>query len=117
MAANTVIHNVIIIAQFFRRHGRLNITKELELRQRITSLPKEYTEEQLVRFFSVCTQAEKTLFTAFLMTGFREQEMVHLTWSDVNLLFADHTGHSQAQVQLLAQTMGGKRGPCAGTAD
>jgi site-specific recombinase XerD len=84
MSANTVIHNLIIIAQFFRRHGRLNITKELELPERITSLPKEYTEEQLVRFFAVCAPAEKTLFTAFLMTGLREQEMVHLFWSDVN---------------------------------
>ena len=55
MSANTVLHNVIIIAQFFRRQGRLNITKELELPQRITSLPKEYNEEQLVRFFGVCT--------------------------------------------------------------
>lgn len=85
MSANTVLHNVIIIAQFFRRHGRLNITKELELPERITSLPKEYPEDQLVRFFAVCTPAEKTLFTAFLMTGLREQEMVHLFWSDVNL--------------------------------
>jgi len=85
MSANTVLHNVIIIAQFFRRHGRLNITKELELPQRITSLPKEYTEEQLVRFFTVCRPSEKTLFTTFVMTGLREQEMVHLMWSDVNL--------------------------------
>jgi integrase/recombinase XerD len=84
ISANTVIHNVIIVAQFFRRQGRLDITKQLELPERITSLPKEYTEEQLARFFTVCTPAEKTLFTAFLMTGFREQEMVHLFWSDVN---------------------------------
>jgi integrase len=69
MSANTVLHNVIIIAQFFRRHG----------------LPKEYTEEQLVRFFTVCTSTEKALFTTFVMTGLREQEAVHLTWSDVNL--------------------------------
>jgi integrase/recombinase XerD len=85
MSANTVLHDVIIIAQFFRCHGRLNITKELELPQRITSLPREYTEEQLVSFFAVCTPTERALFTTFLMTGLREQEMVLLTWSDVNL--------------------------------
>jgi hypothetical protein len=28
MAANTVIHNVIIIAQFFKRQGRPNITRD-----------------------------------------------------------------------------------------
>jgi hypothetical protein len=31
MAANTVIHNVIIVAQFFKRQGRPNITRELHL--------------------------------------------------------------------------------------
>ena len=85
MSANTVLHNVIVIGQLFRRHGRLNITKEVELPQRITSLPKEYTEEQRVRFFAVCTPTEKALFTTFVTTGLREQEIVHLTWSDGNL--------------------------------
>jgi hypothetical protein len=37
MAANTVIHNAIIIAQFLKRQGRPNMTRELHLPGRITT--------------------------------------------------------------------------------
>lgn len=84
MAANTVIHNVIIIAQFFKRQGRPNITRELHLPGRITTLPCEYREEELSRFFAACKMGESVLFSTFLMTGLREQEVVHLIWTDIN---------------------------------
>jgi integrase len=84
MAANTVIHNVIIIAQFLKRQGRPNITRELQLPGRITSLPCEYREEELSRFFEACNERERVLFSTFLMTGLREQEVVHLVWTDIN---------------------------------
>jgi len=84
MAANTVIHNVIIIAQFLKRHGRPNITRELQLPGRITTLPSEYREQELERFFAACNDGERVLFSTFLMTGLREQEVVHLIWTDIN---------------------------------
>ena len=84
MAANTVIHNVIIVAQFFKRQGRPNITRELQLPGRITTLPSEYREEELSRFFGACKTGESVLFSTFLMTGLREQEVVHLIWTDIN---------------------------------
>lgn len=84
MSPNTVLHNVVIIAQFFKRQGRPNITRELELPGPITSLPREYGEDDLSRFFGACKDWEQALFSCFLFTGLRDQEMVHLTWSDVN---------------------------------
>jgi len=86
MAANTVIHNVIIIAQFLKRQGRPNITRELQLPGRVTTLPCEYGESDLARFFGACNERERVLFSTFLMTGLREQEVVHLFRSEVRLL-------------------------------
>src|ERR1700694_2090473 len=40
LSANTVLHNVVIIAQFFRRNGRPNLTRELQLPEGITFLPR-----------------------------------------------------------------------------
>jgi hypothetical protein len=54
LGANTVLHNVVIVAQFLKRHGRNGITRELQLPERITSLPKEYREADLGRFFDAC---------------------------------------------------------------
>ena len=35
-------------------------------------------------FFAACSDQERALFATFLMTGFREQEVMFLRWSDVN---------------------------------
>jgi integrase/recombinase XerD len=85
MSPNTVLHNVIIIAQFFRRNGRPGITRLLQLPERISPLPREYTQEELAKFLTACDEWERALFSTFLLTGFREQEVMYLFWNDVNL--------------------------------
>ena len=84
LGSNTILHNAVIVAQFLKRHGRSGITKELSLPERITPLVKIYRHEELARFFAACSDAERALFATFLLTGFREQEVMFLRWSDVN---------------------------------
>ena len=84
MSANTVLHNVIIIAQFSKRNGRPGITKQLQLPEQILPLPKVYTEQELAKFFVGCDPSELAMFATFLLTGFREQEVMYLFWSDVS---------------------------------
>lgn len=85
MSANTVLHNVIIVAQFFRRHGRAGLTRELQLPQKISPLPVEYSEEDLSKFIGTCDAWEQALFSTFLLTGMREQEVQYLFWTDINI--------------------------------
>ena len=85
MSANTVRHNVIIVAQFFRRNGRPGLTRQLHLPERISTLPREYSEDDLGQFFGACDACERALFSTFLLTGMREQEVMHLCWLDINL--------------------------------
>ena len=85
MEANTVLHNVVIIAQFFKRSGRGGIMRQLHLPERTTSLPVAYTDEELEKFFLACDDFHRALYSTFLMTGFREQEVMYLFWSDLNL--------------------------------
>jgi DNA-binding ferritin-like protein (Dps family) len=63
LGANTVLHNAVIVAQFLKRHGRNGITRELQLPERISSLPKEYREADLGRFFEGCYDFERALFS------------------------------------------------------
>ena len=86
MSANTVLHNVVIIAQFCKRNGRPGLTRLLHLPEKISPLPLEYTEEELASFFEVTTDRERDLFSTFLLTGFREQEVAFLFWSDIKKL-------------------------------
>ncbi len=85
LGANTILHNAIIVAQFFKRQGRSGITRGLQLPERITPLPREYRETELTKFFGACSGREQVLFSTFLLTGFRELEVVHLLWPDLNL--------------------------------
>ena len=85
MSPNTVLHNVIIIARFCKRNGRSGITRQVQLPERISSRPREYTQEELAKFLATCDDTEVALFSTFLLTGFREQEVMYLGWPDVNL--------------------------------
>lgn len=82
--SNTIIHNMIVVAQFLKKQGRPGLTRHIELPQRITSLPREYNDAELKKFFAACTPAERAVFSTFLFTGFREKEVVYLFWDDIN---------------------------------
>ncbi len=81
---NSVIHNMIIVAQFLKKQGRAGLTRSIDLPEAIRSLPEEYNDQNLQAFFAACNKEERTLFMTFLLTGFREQEVVHLFWNDIH---------------------------------
>jgi integrase len=70
--------------EFSKRNGRPGITKRLQLPEQILPLPKVYTEQELARFLAACDPSELTMFATYLLTGFREQEVMYLFWSDVS---------------------------------
>jgi len=80
---NSVIQTMVIIAQFMRKQGRPGLTRQIDLPQRVTKLPEEYSDKELRGFFDACDSWERALFSTFLLTGFREQEVMHLFWEDV----------------------------------
>jgi integrase/recombinase XerD len=46
--------------------------------------PEMYELEELEKLFNACNEQERLWFEFFLMTGMREQEVMHLYWSDIN---------------------------------
>jgi integrase len=45
-----------------------------------------YEREELDTLLAVCDQQEKLWFEFFLMTWMREQEVMHSSWDDINLI-------------------------------
>src|ERR1039458_3540123 len=43
-----------------------------------------YTDEEIRQLFATCADDERLLFEVFLSTGFRDREVSHLFWSDVD---------------------------------
>jgi integrase len=46
--------------------------------------PEIYEQEELDKLLAACDAEERLWFEVFLMTGMREQEVMHVYWSDVN---------------------------------
>jgi integrase/recombinase XerD len=46
--------------------------------------PEMYEQEELDTLFKACTEEEQLWYEFFLMTGMREQEVMHTYWSDIN---------------------------------
>jgi integrase len=110
LGANTILHNAIIVTQFFKRQGRAGITRGLQLPERITPLPREYRTADLTKFFKATYDSEKALFSTFLLTGLRELEVVHLIWTDVS--FELQTVRVTAKPELGFTPIAGRSGRC-----
>ena len=85
MAANTVLHNVIIIAQFSKRNGRPGSPGNCNCLSKPCLFPGFTRKRNWRSSLGACDTWELALFATFLMTGFREQEVMYLAWSDVSL--------------------------------
>ncbi len=46
--------------------------------------PEVYEQDELEQFFKACTPEQSTLFKTFLLTGFREDEVMYLYWGDLD---------------------------------
>ena len=44
-----------------------------------------YEDEELNSLFAACDSERELWYEFFLMTGMREQEVMHTYWSDINL--------------------------------
>jgi integrase len=56
--------------------------------------PEMYEQAELDKLFKACDVEERLWYEFFLMTGMREQEVMHTYWSDVNLSAATvHVSH------------------------
>jgi integrase len=49
----------------------------------IATMPEVFDEIELARFFAACSSWEHLVFSVFLESGFRMQEVMYLTWDDV----------------------------------
>jgi len=109
LGANTVLHNAIIVAQFLKRQGPSGITREVQLPERITSLPIVYQEDDLAQFFAACYDEERALLSIFLLTCFREQEVMYLLWTDINVALRTVRVTAKPETRVLSEALGRAR--------
>jgi len=96
----TINYEVSVLRTFFYfliRERNLPLTnpcanfKELkDPRAKAKRKPPTYRQEELDRIFAECDEGERAIFSTFLLTGLREEELCYLMWSDMELQDLDN---------------------------
>ncbi len=74
--------NVMI---FLKAHGIRGLVDKKDWPRFVEEEPEVYEREELDKLFKGCNAEERLWYEFFLMTGMREQEVMHCDWPDVNL--------------------------------
>ncbi len=80
----TINRRVIVTLIAMRRAGARIELRKGDWPKTIEKKIEIYQPEALEKFFAACSDDERLLFQLFLFTGFRFQEIMTLTWPDIN---------------------------------
>lgn len=86
LSARTVKHKTIIVTSFLKVFGIQRLLKKGDWPTYTEDDPEVYTPEQLQNFFRACTPEEYLLFQFFLHSGFRDAEVRHAVWTDLDFV-------------------------------
>lgn len=64
--------------------GLRNVVKKGDWPVFVEEEPEIYEQEDLDAFFGACDAEARLWFEFFLMTGIREQEVIHVGWRNIN---------------------------------
>lgn len=82
----SVSNKFLYVVSFLKQQGIVGLTKKNDAPKYVEENVEIYErEEHITPLFAACTEEERLWFKFFLMTGFREQEVMFCTWADVNL--------------------------------
>jgi integrase/recombinase XerD len=81
----TVYNKFENVMSFLKAQGVRGLVGKNDWPRYVEEEPEVYEREELDTLFAVCDQQEKRWFEFFLMTGMREQEVMHCSWDDINL--------------------------------
>ena len=76
------------VMSFLKANGIRGLVKKTDWPRYTEEEPEIYEHEELAKLFAACDAEERLWYEFFLMTGMREQEVMHTYWSDINFAHA-----------------------------
>jgi integrase/recombinase XerD len=84
LSPRTVFNKFARVVAFLRAQ-KIKLHEKGDAPKFVEEEPEVYEREDLDKLFAACDADERLWFEFFLMTGMREQEVMHTHWRDVNL--------------------------------
>ena len=73
------------VMSFLKAQGIRGLVGKNDWPRYVEEEPEVYEREELNKLFAACDEQERLWYEFFLMTGMREQEVMHCSWTDINL--------------------------------
>src|SRR5205814_3666989 len=73
------------VMTFLKAQGIRGLAGKNDWPRYVEEEPEIYEREELDKLFAACDADERLWYEFFLMTGMREQEVMHSGWPDLNL--------------------------------
>jgi integrase/recombinase XerD len=74
------------VMTFLKAQGIRGLAGKNDWPRYVEAEPEIYEREELDKLFKACDEEERLWYEFFLMTGMREQEVMHCEWADLNLM-------------------------------
>lgn len=84
LGKRTVYDKVVTVLQLFKRHGRKGLIERGDWPNYVETIRPVYEPEELQAMFRACSEDEATLLKFVLGSGFRDQEIRHAEWRDID---------------------------------
>jgi integrase/recombinase XerD len=84
-APRSVYNKFEIVMTFLKAQGLRSLVGKNDRPRFVEEESEVYEKEELDTLFAKCDAKERLWFEFFLMTGMREQEVMHCSWADINL--------------------------------
>jgi integrase/recombinase XerD len=80
----TRYHKLVIVTQMLKRYGITGLLSRADWPKRERPRPRPYKDEDLKKLFPAVSERDRIIYKAYLMTGFRDRELTHTAWDDVD---------------------------------
>jgi integrase/recombinase XerD len=84
-APRSVYNKFENVMTFLKAQGIRGLAGKNDWPRFVQEEPEVYEKDELDTLFAKCDAKERLWFEFFLMTGMREQEVMHCSWADINL--------------------------------
>ena len=98
LARRTIWTKVQVVVSMLKANGVTKLIRKRDWPRYTETEPEVYGNQDIGTFLGQCDSWNGALFEFFWMTGFREQEVQHVTWPDVD--FVHHVVRVKAKPKL-----------------
>ena len=80
----TVYDKLVVVLQLFKRHGKTGLIASSDWPEYVEKIRPIYEPEEIEAMLGVATENEAVFLKFLLGSGFRDREVRHLTWRDID---------------------------------